>query len=86
MRDYRGTVPKVGDYVAYNKSGQIALGHILYVSKDKRNFRILEDTDVKDLLQFGPQPTIREKHISRIKGGARCLLVLESAPDEPVVE
>lgn len=83
MRDYRGAIPKVGDYVAYNKSGQIALGHIISVSKDKHNFRIAEDTDAKDLLQFGPQPTIHQPHISRIKGGARCLLVLEAAPDVP---
>lgn len=62
--DNAGAVPGVGDYVAYNYSGQIATGFVKSVSKDGVRFVI-------------EQVIPREGHVSRIRGGARCLLVLD---------
>ena len=67
--DNTGREPKVGDYVAYNYSGQIALGHITRVSKDRRTFTIR---------QRFPD----DEHVSRVRGGPKCLLVLSASQPE----
>lgn len=64
--DNGGQTPEVGDYVAYNWSGQIAAGFILSVSKDGMRFRIHQVL-----------PKRQEGHISRINGGPQCMLVLD---------
>jgi hypothetical protein len=63
--DNAGQVPEVGDFVAYNYSGQIATGWIRYVGRSK----------IFTIIQLHPE----EGRISRVRGGARCLLVLDKA-------
>ena len=69
--DNSGQVPQLGDYVAYNYSGQIATGYIRHVGTSKRGFR----TGLFTIHQVLPE----EGHISRIRGGVKCLLVLQTA-------
>lgn len=66
--DNAGCIPEIGDFVAYNYSGQIAAGFIKHKSKDGRRFTIH---------QVIPQ----EGHISRVRGGPKCLLVLQKGSD-----
>ncbi len=42
--DYRGVTPEVGDYVAYNKSGNIAIGTVIKISNNGV-LTIQEDVD-----------------------------------------
>ena len=62
--DNAGRTPEPGDYVAYNYSGQIATGFIKTKSRDGVRFTI-------------EQVLPHEGHISRIRGGAKTLLVLD---------
>lgn len=71
--DNAGTVPREGDYVAYNYSGQIATGYIKHVGRNARGCH----TGNYTIHQILPE----EGHISRIRGGAKCLLVLEPADE-----
>jgi hypothetical protein len=70
MTDNGNTIPEVDDYVAYNWSGQIATGYIVRKSKDGRHFSIEQAL-----------PEKQKGHISRIRGGPRCLLVLDRKED-----
>lgn len=74
--DNAGRTPKVGDYVAYNYSGQIATGYIISVGRKKFNpvYHIQRIIPPKREWETGDQ-------ISRVRGGAKCLLVLESADE-----
>ena len=69
--DNAGSEPKLGDYVAYNYSGQIATGFIRHVGKGKWN-------PTFTIHQVLPE----EGHISRVRGGAKCMLVLDSIKGE----
>ena len=72
FRDNSGQTPEVGDYVAYNYSGQIATGWITKISP-RHHFRIWQND---------PKPG----HQSLVRGGPRCVLVLAKAdPLNPVV-
>ena len=62
--DNSGQVPQEGDYVAYNFSGQIAAGFITRITKSGK-------IHINQVLP-------REGHQSIVKGGSRCVLVLES--------
>jgi hypothetical protein len=64
--DNAGQHPEVGDYVAYNYSGQIATGWILSTGRGRwhTTYRI-------------HQHFPREGHISHIRGGSKCVLVME---------
>lgn len=64
--DNTGQTPKEGDYVAYNYSGQIALGHIVRVSKGGQRFTI-------------QQKYPDDEHVSRVRGGPKCILVLSAS-------
>lgn len=68
--DNAGCVPKVGDYVAYNMSGQIATGYILSVGKS----RLAPIYRIERVLPERPHmhPT------STVRGGPQCLLVLST--------
>lgn len=72
MLDNNGKLPEVGDFVAYNYSGQVATGWITHVGIAGRakvrngNFTIR---------QLAP----KDGHISRVRGGPKCVLVLEKA-------
>lgn len=63
--DNRGIVPEVGDFVAYNYSGQLATGYVIRKSKDRRTFVIHQES-----------PHSHVRHQSRVRGGAKCILVL----------
>ena len=67
--DNAGQIPEEGDFVAYNYSGQIATGYIRYVSRS-RSGRPLGRYIID---QVHP----KEGHVSRIKGGSKCVLVLQ---------
>ena len=67
--DNAGQIPEEGDYVAYNYSGQIATGFVRHVSRSKSG-RPLGRFVIHQVLP-------KEGHISRIRGGAKCLLVLD---------
>lgn len=66
--DNAGRIPQVGDYVAYNMSGQIATGYITHMDKWRRNITI------KQVLPD-------DEHTSRIRGGVKCVLVLQEAAE-----
>ena len=72
--DNAGQIPTEGDYVAYNWSGQIATGFIRHVGRN----RIGGHTGNYTIEMILP----KEGHTSRIRGGARCLLVLDREKDE----
>lgn len=70
--DNAGNVPATGDYVAFNRSGQIATGYIERIGRG----------------QWGPiyyirvvLPTRDDGKQSIVKGGALCLLVLDAAAE-----
>lgn len=65
--DNAGREPLAGDYVAFNYSGQIAAGFIRLVSKDRRRFTIAR------ILPTEGQSVVR--------GGPKCLLVLDRPSD-----
>lgn len=67
--DNAGNLPSEGDYVAYNWSGQIATGYIRHVGRS-RNGSLTGRFTIHMVLP-------KEGHISRIRGGSKCLLVLE---------
>lgn len=73
-QDNAGQLPEEGDYVAYNYSGQIATGYIRHVGRSKSG----RPTGLFTIHQVLP----REGHISRIRGGPKCLLVLQKGNDE----
>ena len=64
--DNAGQTPEVGDFVAYNYSGEIATGWIKSTGRARygRSYTIH---------QVHP----KEGHISRVRGGSKCVLVLE---------
>lgn len=70
--DNCGRVPKEGDFVAYNMSGQIATGFIRHAGRT-RSGRLTGRFTIE---QVRPE----EGHVSRIKGGPKCLLVLDAGP------
>lgn len=69
--DNCGRVPEVGDFVAYNYSGQIATGWITYKGMTKSG----RPTGTFTIEQLLPEPG----HRSHVRGGPKCLLVLERA-------
>ena len=73
--DNAGHVPKEGDFVAYNYSGQIAGGFIRHIGRTASG----RFTGRFTIEQVFPA----EGHVSRIKGGVKCLLVL-ATDDEAV--
>lgn len=64
--DARGVFPEVGDYVAYNYSGDIATGLIQKIGRTKTGRKIYT------IFQIAPD----KGHMSVVRGGARCILVL----------
>jgi hypothetical protein len=71
--DNAGHIPAEGDYVAYNYSGQIATGYVRHIGRSKSG----SPTGRFTIHQVLPT----EGHISRIKGGPKCLLVLDKGSD-----
>ena len=69
--DNAGNYPEEGDFVAYNYSGQIATGWIRHVSRSKSG-RSLGKYIIN---QLHPH----EDHVSRVRGGPKCVLVLQKA-------
>ena len=63
-RDNLGQLVDAGDFVAYNYSGYIAVGWVERFSKDGHTIYIR---------QLSPT----DGHLSRVKGGPKCVLVLE---------
>lgn len=72
--DNAGNTPEVGDYVAYNWSGQIATGFIAGMGRSKLSPIYKIERVIPEQRQHE-----REKPISTVRGGARCLLVLDKA-------
>lgn len=67
--DNWGNLPEEGDFVAYNYSGSIATGYIRYVSRSKSG-RSLGRYIIN-------QTHPNSDHVSRVKGGVKCVLVLK---------
>ena len=67
MTDNAGNVPGLGDYVAYNWSGNIATGFIEKLGKTHRNRPIYH------IYQVLPNEGTK----SVVRGGPTCVLVLE---------
>lgn len=67
--DCNGETPEIGDFVAYNYSGDIATGWIIKIGKKDRGGSIYT------IHQVAPE----EGHISKVRGGSMCVLVLEKA-------
>lgn len=72
--DNAGNVPKVGDYVAYNWSGQLATGYIVSLGIKRHN-------PIYHIQRVLPPKEDYDDGISRVRGGAKCLLVLEPADE-----
>lgn len=68
--DNAGQIPEEGDFVAYNYSGQIATGFITYAQRSNSG-RLTGGSYIIE--QVHP----KEGHRSRVKGGPKCVLVLE---------
>ncbi len=66
--DANGVTPEIGDFVAYNCSGNIATGYITSTGKYPNRFK-----KIFHIEQIAPH----EGKKSRVRGGASCLLVLE---------
>lgn len=75
-QDNAGREPQEGDYVAYNYSGQIAAGYVRHVGRS-RSGRPTGNYTIHQVLP-------KEGHVSRIRGGAKCLLVLADRDGEYV--
>lgn len=69
--DNVGNEPKLGDFVAYNYSGQIATGWITKIGKGKWH-------PIFTVKQLHPQ----DGHVSKVKGGPKCVLVLEAKEED----
>lgn len=67
--DNAGNIPREGDYVAYNYSGQIATGYIRHVGRAPSG-RLTGNFTIVMVIP-------KEDHVSRIRGGSKCLLVLD---------
>lgn len=74
ITDHAGQTPEVGDYVAYNKSGQIAAGYITSVGKS-RNHPIY--TIERIIPPKRDETWSKDNLISQVRGGPKCLLVLQ---------
>jgi hypothetical protein len=70
-----GQIPEVGDYVAYNYSGQIATGWIKKIGS--ASSRQYASSGIIEIHQTFP----KEGHISKVRGGPKCVLVLEKGSD-----
>jgi hypothetical protein len=68
--DNAGREPQLGDYVAYNYSGQIAAGFIRRIGKGKWH-------PIFEIEMVLPE----EGHKSLVKGGPKCVLVLDRDDD-----
>lgn len=68
--DNNGSIPEVGDFVAYNYSGQLATGWITRVSRIRRGAWSGPGYEIKML-----RPD--DGATSRVRGGPKCVLVLE---------
>ena len=66
--DNNGVIPEVGDYIAYNWSGQIAAGYITHY-KGKNKPITIE--------RVIPDPEPGESNKSTVRGGCKCVLVLQ---------
>lgn len=71
--DNSGRVPQAGDFVAYNYSGQIATGWITKVGRTQSRYY---SGPIYHIDQFQPD----DDHKSKVRGGPKCVLVLERAP------
>lgn len=69
--DNAGQIPEVGDFVAYNYSGDIATGWIKRIGKSQGRYS--GGRPIYEIHQNLPQ----EGHISKVRGGPKCVLVLE---------
>lgn len=67
--DNAGHEPRAGDYVAFNYSGQIAAGFITRVGRQGR-YELLRPT-------FHIDRVIPDEGKSVVRGGSKCLLVLD---------
>ena len=65
--------PEVGDFVAYNWSGQIATGWIKSIGRG-RNGPIFKIQMLRPM----------DGHQSTVRGGPKCVLVLEKAEEQDV--
>lgn len=63
--DNTGQTPEVGDFVAYNYSGQIATGWVVRTGKGRWG-------TIFYIHQCKPE----DGHMSTVRGGPKCLLVL----------
>ena len=69
--DNNGVVPEKGDFVAYNYSGQIATGWITHKGLTKSG----RSTGNFTIKQLAPE----DGHVSHVRGGPKCMLVLEKS-------
>jgi hypothetical protein len=69
--DNAGRIPQEGDYVAYNYSGQIACGFITKIGVTRSRYW---SGPIYHIMQVLPE----EGHKSKVKGGPKCVLVLQS--------
>lgn len=67
--DANGETPEVGDFVAYNYSGNIATGFIKRIGRTTKGWH----RNIYYVEQVAPT----KGHESVIRGGAMCLLILE---------
>ena len=72
--DANGRTPQVGDFVAYNYSGQIATGWITKIGHRISKYSSLGGNKIYHIHQVAPH----EGKKSVVRGGAKCLIVLES--------
>ena len=67
--DNGGRIPQIGDYVAFNYSGQVGAGYIRSLGTRKRH------------PIFHIERILPDEGKSIIRGGPKCLLVIESAKE-----
>ena len=70
--DARQRVPAVGDTVAYNQSGNIAVGVLVRIGHTRTGGPIYY------IEQTHPSP-LPPARLSRVRGGAWCVLVLKES-------
>lgn len=67
--DNTGQIPEAGDFVAYNYSGQIATGWITKIGETHGRYW---SGPIFHIYQCHP----KDGHMSRVRGGPKCVLVL----------
>lgn len=81
MFDPRGTKLEVGQKVAFNQSGQIAVGYITKLHEGRTKDRVYNDwRGATRTIPGRPTQTITIDNRSKVRNSSNCLVLFEDMP------